>query len=125
MEIWFCVFWKHAKYLENGTGRPCEINTSSSAILTLNPSDEIESAYLYWAGSGFGDFEVKLNDQDITAQRTFQSYSKLIWASFFSAFDITAQVKIQEVVHNLSELDLRDVIDLCWNGTNFGGWAIV
>jgi hypothetical protein len=24
-----------------------------------------------WAGSGFGDFTVKLNDQDIIAQRTF------------------------------------------------------
>jgi hypothetical protein len=28
---------------------PSEINTSSSALLSLNPDDEIENAYLYWA----------------------------------------------------------------------------
>jgi putative exporter of polyketide antibiotics len=61
---------------------------------------------LYWAGSGFGDFTVKLNDQDI-AQRTFavtQGSSGL----FFLAFaDITAQVKSTgSGVYNLSELDL-------------------
>jgi hypothetical protein len=55
---------------ENGTG-PCVINTSSAASLSLNRDDEIQNAYLYWAGSGFGDFTVKLNDQDIIAQRTF------------------------------------------------------
>jgi hypothetical protein len=46
------------------------INTSSAASLSLN-RDDIQNAYLYWAGSGFGDFTVKLNDQDIIAQRTF------------------------------------------------------
>jgi hypothetical protein len=56
---------------ENGTGGPCVINTSSAASLSLNRDDEIQNAYLYWAGSGFGDFTVKLNDQDIIAQRTF------------------------------------------------------
>jgi hypothetical protein len=54
---------------ENGTGGV--INTSSAASLSLNRDDEIQNAYLYWAGSGFGDFTVKLNDQDIIAQRTF------------------------------------------------------
>jgi hypothetical protein len=46
---------------------------------------------------------------------------------FFSAFaDITAQVKkTGSGVYNLSELDLRDVIDYyCGNATNFG-WAII
>jgi hypothetical protein len=47
---------------------------------------------------------------------------------FFYAFaDITAQVKSTgSGVYNLSELDLRDVIDYyCGNATNFGGWAII
>jgi hypothetical protein len=26
--------------------------------LSLNRDDEIQNAYLYWAGSGFGDFTV-------------------------------------------------------------------
>ncbi|SEA02041.1 gliding motility-associated C-terminal domain-containing protein [Flavobacterium gillisiae] len=124
----FVFFGNTLNTYENGTGRPCEINTSSTAILTLNPGDEIESAYLYWAGSGFGDFEVKLNNQDITAQRTFKVTQSSSGLPFFSAFtDITAQVKSTgSGVYNLSELDLRDVIDYyCWNGTNFGGWAIV
>ena len=90
----FVFFGNTLNTFENGTGRPCEINTSSSAILTLNPGDEIESAYLYWAGSGFGDFEVKLNDQHITAQRTFQVTQSSSGLPFFSAFtDITAQDK--------------------------------
>jgi hypothetical protein len=47
-------FWKHFKHLENGTGDLVLI--VSAASLSLNPGDEIENAYLYWAGSGFGDF---------------------------------------------------------------------
>jgi hypothetical protein len=97
---------------ENGTGGPCVINTSSAASLSLNRDDEIQNAYLYWAGF-FGDFTVKLNDQDIIAQRTFAVTSRFVRTSFFSAFaDITAQVKSTgSGVYNLSELDLRDVID--------------
>ena len=45
---------------ENGTGASCVVNTSSSATLSLNASSTIEKAYLYWAGSGNGDFEVLL-----------------------------------------------------------------
>jgi hypothetical protein len=48
------------------------INTSSAASLSLNRDDEIQNAYSYWAGSGFGDL-VKLNDQDIIAQGRLQS----------------------------------------------------
>jgi gliding motility-associated-like protein len=124
----FIFFGNTLNTFENGTGGPCVINTSSSALLSLNPGDEIENAYLYWAGSGFGDFAVKLNDQDITAQRTFRVTQGSSGLPFFSAFaDITAQVKSTgSGVYSLSELDLRDVIDyFCWNATNFGGWAIV
>jgi gliding motility-associated-like protein len=124
----FLFFGNTLNKMENGTGGSCEINTSSSATLSINPGDVIESAYLYWAGSGAGDFNVKLNGQDITAQRTFnvtQSTSQFI---FFSAFtDITAQVQTTgNGVYNLSELDLKAVIGTyCNNATNFGGWAIV
>jgi hypothetical protein len=85
------------------------INTSSAASLSLNRDDEIQNAYLYWAGSGFGDFTVKLNNQDIIAQRTF---AVTVRTSFSAFADITAQVKSTgSGVYNLSELDLRDVID--------------
>ena len=113
---------------ENGTGAPCEINTSSSALLALNPADEIENAYLYWAGSGLGDFEIKLNNVDIVADRTFSVVQQTSGLPFFSAFaDITNQVKqAGNGNYTVSELDLTNVINFyCFNGTNFGGWAIV
>ena len=37
---------------------PCEILTSSSANFELQPDQQLIAAYLYWAGSGTGDFEV-------------------------------------------------------------------
>src|SRR5690606_7711502 len=55
----------------NGTASPCVILDESSAELTLNPNQTIIAAYLYWAGSGNGDYDVKLNGTDITAERTF------------------------------------------------------
>jgi hypothetical protein len=56
---------------ENGANGVCVINTESSATLTINDSSQIIAAYLYWAGSGSGDFNVMLNDIEITAERTF------------------------------------------------------
>lgn len=107
---------------------PCIINTSSAANLTLQPDDTIEKAFLYWAGSGPGDFNVKLNEVDIVPDRTFnltQSTSGLI---FFSAFkDITDQVlSTGNGTYTLSELDLSAIIpNYCPNATNFAGWAII
>ena len=107
---------------------PCIINTFSSAQLDLQPDDALEKAYLYWAGSGPGDFNVKLNDIDIVPDRTFnltQSTSGLI---FFSAFkDVTEQVTATgNGTYTLSELDLSEIIpNYCGNATNFGGWAII
>jgi gliding motility-associated-like protein len=114
--------------IENGTGGPCEINTSSSSTLSLNPGDLVEKAYLYWAGSGTGDFNVKLNNQPIIAERTFNVFQNTSGLPFFSAFtDITAQVQVTgNGVYDFSDLDLTTIINnYCWNATNFGGWAIV
>ena len=56
---------------ENGNFSPCEILTESTASLQLEPSQTVIAAYLYWAGSGNGDFEILLNNQPIVAERTF------------------------------------------------------
>ena len=106
------------------------INTASSATLNLGPNDSIEKAYLYWAGCGPGDFEVQLNDQIITPQRTFQHIRNSNGNTFeyFSAFsDITAQVQnTGNGTYTLSNLDLNPWITYFFqNRTNFGGWAIV
>lgn len=113
---------------ENGIGIPCAILTTSSATLTLNSDDQIEKAYLYWAGSGPGDFKVKLNNQDIIAERTFNVVQNNTELIFFSAFkDITAFVQTTgNGLYTFSDLDLTNIIaDYCPNGTNFGGWSII
>lgn len=116
------------------TGDPCLINTSSSANLNLSAGDTVYKAYLYWAGSGSGDFEVKLNGQDITAERDFLLQAFLGGNTFsrdyFGAWaDVTTQVQATgNGTYTLTDLDLTEVVaeDLyCGNKTNFGGWVII
>jgi gliding motility-associated-like protein len=113
---------------ENGTGGPCTITTGSSDNLTLNPGNTIEAVFLYWAGSGTGDFEVKLNGNNITATREFHVVQTTSGRQFFSAFaDVTQLIQTTgNGTYNFSDLDLTSIIaDYCANGTNFGGWAMV
>lgn len=103
------------------------IFTTSSATLTLQPNDVVEKAFLYWAGCGTGDFNVKLNGVDITAQRTFSNVLQTQF-NFFSAFtDITSQIQSTgNGNYTLSDLDVTSFINLhSQNSTNFAGWAIV
>ena len=115
---------------ENTAFDPCVILTSSTATYNLNPGDVVESAYLYWAGSGTGDFNVNLNGTPIVAERTFA----LTWANsglpFFSAFaNVTSLVSTTgSGSYTLSNLDVSSFLNptnYCVNGTNFAGWAIV
>ena len=105
-------------------------NTSSSATLNLGPSDTIIRAYLYWAGSGDGDFEVDLNGTLITPDRTF-SHSRFFNPStftYFSAFkDITTLVQTTgNGTYTLSNLDISPFEALHYSRkTNFAGWAIL
>lgn len=111
----------------------CAINTSSTAALNLQPSETVIAAYLYWAGSGTGDFNVKLNDTELTAERIFPLMATTLDGvprPYFSAFtDVTALVQATgNAAYTLSELDLTAVIiqdTYCGNKTNFGGWGIV
>lgn len=108
----------------------CTILTSASASLSLLPTQNITAAYLYWAGSGTGDFSVKLNNQSITADRTFAYTLNSSGQSFpfFAAFtDVTTQVTTTgNGTYTLSDLDLTSVIPTyCYNATNFAGWSII
>lgn len=114
----------------NSSQNDCTILTSSAAKLLLQPGDEIENAYLYWAGSGTGDFEVQLNGNSIIAQRTFSLLQGSSQNPFFSAFaDVTNILQAQgNGGYTLSELDVSPFLSAtayCDNGTNFAGWAIV
>lgn len=105
------------------------IYTTSDASLSLGSGDIIESAYLYWAGCGTGDFDVKLNGTDITATRTFSN--TLVQGNtfnFFSAFaDVTTQVQATgNGMYTLSDLDVSSFLPLHFqNRTNFAGWALI
>lgn len=104
--------------------------TSSSANLNLPAYVIIEKAYLYWAGCGDGDFEVNLNDENITPDRTF-SHSREIEGNiftYFSAFkDVTTQIQnTGNGNYTLSNLDISAFEE--WHlsrRTNFAGWAIL
>ena len=119
----------------NGSGAPCTTLPSSDATLNLGPNDIIEKAYLYWAGSGTGDFDVKLNGIDISSERNFSAIQTVntlppINNPFFSAFaDVTTILQANgNGVYTLSELDVSGFLSderYCNNGTNFAGWAIV
>lgn len=125
---------------ENGAFATCSILTTSSAELQLTSNDLIEKAFLYWAGSGTGDLNVKLNGQEITAERTFPINVVLstdeVPRSFFAAFaDVTTLVQqTGPGNYTLTDLDLTAVLSeinpeydaniYCMNGTNFGGWTL-
>jgi gliding motility-associated-like protein len=116
--------------IENSFQTSVSVLTSSSAQLSLNPNDQIEKAYLYWAGCGPGDFDVKLNGQLIQPDRTFilqRVVSNLVF-DYFSAFkDVTAQVQATgNGNYTLSDLDVSPYIDFhSQRSTNFAGWAII
>lgn len=118
---------------ENNVTVGCETLTvtSSSATLNLSSTQIIERAYLYWAGSGTGDFNVKLNGVDITAMRSFSRIHPLTELAYFSGFaDVTSQIiATGNSVYTLSDLDISQTLtsnpDYCDNRTDFAGWAIL
>lgn len=116
--------------IENSFQTTPAVLTSSSAQLLLNSNDQIEKAYLYWAGCGPGDFDVKLNGQAIRPDRTFilqRVVSNLVF-DYFSAFkDITVQVQATgNGNYTLSDLDVSPYINFhAQRSTNFAGWAII
>lgn len=115
---------------ENNPSNFLVTNTSSSANLNLNPDDTIVAAYLYWAGSGDGDFDVLLNGIATTPDRTFglTQLSAGLTLTYFSAFkDITSYVQSTgNGTYTLSELDISPFELLHYQRkTNFAGWAIL
>lgn len=115
---------------ENNTTLDFVTSTSSTATLSLNATDVIEKAYLYWAGSGDGDFEVNLNSEIITPDRTFSLVREFpgLTLTYFSAFkDITSLIQTTgNGDYTLSNLDTSafDALHI-QRRTNFAGWAIV
>lgn len=117
----------------NLSGGFCEILPESSANLNLQLNQNIIAAYIYWAGSGFGDTEVTLNGTDISADDTltveYDDPNRGL-LTYFSCFkDITTTIQTTgSDTYTLSNLDISDVLlsnpGYCGNRTNFAGWSI-
>ncbi len=115
--------------LENNLTNSCNITqTTSSADLNLSPTQQVHRAYLYWAGSGTGDFSVKLNDSIINSERNFDLFQNDL--PYFCAFANVTQF-VQQTgngTYTLSDLDVTPFLNpqqYCNNRTNFAGWTIV
>ncbi|RBP30876.1 gliding motility-associated-like protein [Oceanihabitans sediminis] len=111
----------------------CETLASSSAELNTPETANIIAAYLYWAGSGEGDLEVSLNNNNITAEETYTvDYHdpQQGTLTYFSCFaDITEIVSnLGNTNYTLSDLDISETLatnpGYCSNRTNFAGWSI-
>lgn len=112
----------------NNLNNLCTILNTSAASLTLQDNDQVEKAFIYWAGSGTGDFEIKLNGQLVNSERNFPLFRNNL--DYFSAYaDVTNIIKANgNGLYTVSELDLQPFITgsgYCQNRTNFGGWAIL
>src|SRR5690554_8223146 len=81
----FTAFGNTLNIEENGTFGACTILTESSADFQLEPGQTLVSAHLYWAGSGTGDFNVKLNGATINADRQF-ALTANSGLTYFSAY---------------------------------------
>lgn len=126
----FLFFGNTLNPIENSFQITPQIFTASTATLDLPAGNQIEKAYLYWAGCGTGDFDVTLNGQNLTAERTFahQRVIGFLTLDFFSAFvDVTSQIQAQgNGDYTLSNLDVSDFIAYhAQASTNFAGWAII
>lgn len=106
---------------------------SSSADLNLSTDTTIIAAYLYWAGSGFGDQEVSLNGINVIAEDTYtvdytEPFSETL--TYFSCYAEITDLIISggNITYTLSDLDITGDLTAtpgyCSNRTNFAGWSI-
>lgn len=109
---------------------PCLILEQSNATLTMSPTQTVVAAYLYWAGVGYVDPAVKINNIPLVADRIF--FRNFIWdqQSFpmFGAFtdvtDLVSQFGNGDYVFSGLNLSMA-IPSYCERYVNFGGWAII
>jgi gliding motility-associated-like protein len=116
---------------ENGGAAGCNILEESAADFQLQAGQQLIAAYLYWAGSGSGDFDVNLAGTPVSATRMFSYTLPNTTFIYFGAFADVTDIVMANGNGNylLDELDLFEAIQsYCvingGNATNFGGWAV-
>lgn len=113
---------------ENRPSFSCELLPESSATLMLEDDQTVVAAYLYWAGSGTGDFDVMLNGTPVSAERTFADEideDRPFFAAFSDITDLVATSGNIEYTFSGLDIDENVLANYCPTGTNFGGWSIV
>ncbi len=122
----FASFGNTLNIEENGPGTSCSVLNSSSATFMLDPDQTLTAAYLYWAGSGTGDFDVSLNGNAVTPDRTFSIQGGATSLPFFSGFADVTSIVANNTDGNYTFSDFEiDVSGHCSNGLNFGGWSVL
>ncbi len=125
----------------NPAPNPCNILTESSADLTLESTQSIVSAHLYWAGSGSIDFGAEypsdrivfLNGNEVRSSRQFQVTANFGGGGrdYFSYYTNVTEFVTGNGEYTLSGFDITDNIQgspggpYCGSGTDFGGWSII
>lgn len=126
----FTIIGNTLNTAENNSDPTFSYLTESSAALNLNPGDTVLKAYLYWAGSGTGDFDITLNGTAISAERTFNHF-RYIYGLPFDFF--AASADITEFIQQNGNTDYTfagieisaALLQHFPFRTNFSGWAIV
>ncbi|MFT5592600.1 MAG: hypothetical protein ACI8SR_000959 [Oceanicoccus sp.] len=103
--------------------------TSSNPLSTIPLSAKIKKAYLYWAASSsnstYTDNYVTLNNQGITADRTYTDSSG---SSYYygATSDITNIIKAsRNTTYTVGNLDIYASTSRCSTQTVLGGWSIL
>lgn len=112
---------------ESNDDDACAVGNSSSAVLSGIPSSAtILAAYLYWGGSGnTTDSQVRLNNSNVNAQRTFAVTVPDPNRRFFGGFaDVTSRITGNRTL-TFDRLSVDEGGNYCSSGTVIAGWGIV
>lgn len=112
-----------------GADGQCDFLSETSAEFNLEAGQSLIAAYLYWAGSGEGDFQISLNGTTIISERNFQHQLDESHFYFGAFADITSLVSSTgNGTYTLTDLtpDITPEIYCAnpGNTTNFAGWAV-
>lgn len=104
----------------------CAMTGSGEAMLAVPAGATIAAAWVYWAGSGTPDWQVKFNGVDIAPQRQGTDVATLNGSPlsfFYGAREVTSLVRAN-APNDLSQLAVTNNGAYCAAGVMVGGWAL-
>ena len=110
---------------------PCQMLTSTSALLNLQNNQNIVAAYLYWSGIGDGTYvsNVKLNNITYSSSNTSVGFieNNNFFSHFGSFIDVTQQIQNEgNTNYTLSNINLNPILDnYCSSAIYYLGWSVL